>query len=97
MQNNQFPTLTQITPTRWEGDGRIIQVIATGIGYAVTVGTTEYSLGNAEQVQRLISNALPIEGYFVPAKNSTNERKINNSYTLTERSITVPRSKKNAW
>lgn len=67
---NPFPTLTRIAPGRWEGDGRIIQVLSVkGEGYTVTIGGIDTHYKTAEQVLAAIAEVPPVKGSYVKAKS----------------------------
>lgn len=70
-QTNPFPSLIRTAPGRWEGDGRIIQVLAVQgrEGYTVTIGGVDAHYPNAQQVLAAIANVPPVKGYYVKAKS----------------------------
>ena len=76
-QTNPFPALTrrviESIPERtiWEGDGRIIQVLAVKgrTGYTVTIGGIDTHYPNAEQVLAAIADVPPVTGSYEKAKS----------------------------
>lgn len=74
---NPFPTLKQIEiqgppkSIRWEGDGRIIQVLAVKgrTGYTVTIAGQDAHYASVEQVLAAIAEVPPVKGSYVKAKS----------------------------
>lgn len=70
-QTNLFPTLIRTAPGRWEGDGRIIQVLAVKgrTGYTVTIGGIDQHCDTPQDVLAAIADVPPVKGSYEKAKS----------------------------